>query len=372
MFNHHPFFKPTLIFSFLLALCISCSGGGEDVPNIPPVQQDIIPTNLNLTISIVGSDANNPNGDGSGIIECTASATNAVKYGYRFGNGSEIETTTGNMEYTYTTSGTNTYTVYVVAYSSTGNSITTSKDVTIYVTPNTFDTLIFSDEFNVDGSPNSSNWNYDIGNGSNGWGNNEAEYYTDRVDNVIVENGLLKITAKKESYLGFDYTSTRMLTQNKFDFKYGRVEVKAKLPVGGGTWPAIWMLGSNITTVGWPACGEVDIMEHVGNDLGTIHQSIHTPSSFGATVNTNTTYVVDATTAFHIYAIEWTSDKIDFFIDGTLYYTYKPSTKNSNTWPFDANQFIILNVAMGGNFGGNIDPNFVQSTMEIDYVRVYQ
>jgi beta-glucanase (GH16 family) len=354
-------------------LLISCSGGGgSDTPYVPPVQQDIIPTNLNLTINIVGVDANNPNGDGSGIIECSASATNAVKFGYKFGSGSEIETTSGNMDYTYTTSGTNVYTVYVVAYSSTGNFISTSKQITVYVTPNTYNTLVFSDEFNIPGSPDSTKWGYDIGTGSGGWGNNEEEYYTNRTDNVVVEGGLLKITAKKEAYQGSEYTSTRMLTQNKYDFKYGRVEVKAKLPSGGGTWPAIWMLGSNITTVGWPACGEIDIMEHVGNDLGTIHESIHTSSSSGATVNTSTTYVSDATTAFHVYAIEWTSEKIDFFIDDTLCYSYNPSTKNSSTWPFDANQFIILNVAMGGSFGGNIDPNFVQSTMEIDYVRVYQ
>jgi len=183
---------------------------------------------------------------------------------------------------------------------------------------------------------------------------------------------VLKITAKKEDYQGFRYTSTRMLTQGKFDFTYGRVEVRAKLPIGGGTWPAIWMLGSSISTDGWPAAGEIDIMEHIGNEQGKIHSSIHTRSSFGNTVNTMSKMVSDVSTAFHIYGVKWTQNAIEFSIDEEVYYTYNPSTKNTSTWPFYANQFIILNVAMGGNFGGNVDSNFTQSTMEIDYVRVYQ
>ncbi len=353
----------------VLVSCSSCSGGGS-TPNPPNEPTEIIPTNLALTIDVVGADANHPNGDGSGVIHCTATATNATTYGFRFGNGIEVASATGQVVHTYTNEGTYNYTVYVYAYSSTGNSINVSKEVTITVTPTSYSTLVFSDEFDTPGAPDSSKWGYDIGSG--GWGNNESEYYTNRASNVIIEGGLLKITAKKESYQGAEYTSTRIKTQGKYDFTYGKVEVRAKLPAGGGTWPAIWMLGSNITSVGWPASGEIDIMEHIGNDLGRIHGSIHTPSSFGSTVNTSTKLVSDVSTAFHVYGVTWSPEAIEFTIDEVVFYTYNPSTKNSNTWPFDANQFIILNVAMGGNFGGTIDPNFSSATMEIDYVRIYQ
>lgn len=355
-----------MIFSLALVSC----GGEGGTPNPPSQPTEIIPTNLNLTIEVVGTDANHPNGDGSGVIHCTATATNATTFGFRFGNGSEVTSASGQLIYTYTNQGTHNYTVYVYAYSSTGNSINVSKNITVTVTSKTYTTLLFSDEFNTPGAPDSSKWSYDIGSG--GWGNSESEYYTNRTDNAKVEGGYLKIIAQKESYQGSEYTSARLKTQNKFNFKYGKVEVRAKLPAGGGTWPAIWMLGSNITSVGWPASGEIDIMEHIGNDLGRIHGSIHTPSSFGATVNTSTKLVSDVSTAFHVYGVTWSPESIEFTIDEVVFYTYNPSAKNSNTWPFDANQFIILNVAMGGNFGGSIDPNFSQATMEIDYVRVYQ
>jgi len=364
-----------LVVSFVLTLLFSCGGGGtdEDDPYVPPIYTTVInPSNLTLNITIVGADATNPNGDGSGLIQCTASATDAVSYGFRFGTGAEIESSTGSIEFTYTDKGTNIYTVYVYAYSSTGHSINTSKEITIYVTPDTFSTLIFYDEFDTPRSPDNSKWNYDIGTGSNGWGNNESQYYTNRTDNVIVENGILKITAKKENYEGASYTSVRLKTQGKFDFTYGKVEVRAKLPSGGGTWPAIWMLGSNITTVGWPASGEIDIMEHVGNNVGRVSSAIHTPSSYGNTQNVRATNVSNVTSEFHVYGMEWTNQKIAFSVDGNVFYTYNPSEKNDQTWPFDKKQFLILNVAVGGNLGGNIDPEFTQGTMEIDYVRVYQ
>jgi beta-glucanase (GH16 family) len=358
-----------LIFIFLF----SCGGGGDEPnPNPNPETEVVIPTNLALSVIIVGTNTSNPNGDGSGVIQCTASATNTVKYEFRFGGGVIIESSTGNVSHTFTDKGTNNYTVTVIAYSKTGHSVSTFKNIAVYVKEDIFNVLKFSDEFDIPGNPDSSKWNYDIGTGQGGWGNNEKQYYTNRSDNVKVENGVLKITAKKENYQTSNYTSSRIKTQNKFDFKYGRVEVKAKLPIGKGTWPAIWMLGSNITTVGWPACGEIDIMEHVGNDQGNIHNSIHTPSSYGATVNSKKKFISDVSTAFHIYEVIWTSQEIIFSIDGVENYRYNPASKNSSTWPFDANQFLILNVAMGGNFGGSIDPVFTQSTMEIDYVRVYQ
>jgi len=373
MFSRYISHKITFI-GVLFILLLSCSGSGNDGTTQPPIDPEVItPTNLSFTVDIIGTDSNNPNGDGSGTIQINASAIDAASYSFRPGTGAEISNSSGVFEHTYTEEGVSNYTVEVLAYSSTGHSIRTSKEITVSVSTNS--NLIWSDEFNTNGSPDPNKWNYNIGNGCPdicGWGNSESQYYTSRTDNVIIEGGILKIIAKKENYEGYEYTSTRMKTQGELDFKYGKIEIRAKLPEGGGTWPALWMLGSNITTVGWPACGEIDIMEHRGNVLGTVSSAIHTPSSFGNTVNKGTKFISDATTEFHVYTVNWTSEKIEFSIDGIVHYTYNPSVKDSDTWPFDANQFIILNVAMGGTFGGAIDPNFTEGTMEIDYVRVYQ
>ncbi len=232
--------------------------------------------------------------------------------------------------------------------------------------------LVWSDEFDTDGAPSTSNWTYDLGTGDNGWGNGEAQYYTDRTDNVKVEGGLLKITAKKETYQGKDYTSARLKSEGLYDFTYGRIDIRAKLPSGGGTWPALWMLGADYQSNTWPACGEIDIMEAIGNNPGHIQGAIHTTSSSGATVNMGSTTIGDATSEFHIYSVNWSPNQISFLVDDEIFYTYKPNTQDSSTWPFDASQFIILNVAMGGSLGGDIDPAFVESTMEIDYIKVFQ
>lgn len=353
----------------ILSSCTKKTSGGNDNPVDPQI---IIPSNLTLTITIIGSNSTNPNGDGSGEIQCIASATNAVKYGFRFGTGTEIESTTGNLNFTYTQKGTNNYTVYVVAYSQTGHTLTSSKDISVFV--NSTPTLIWSDEFNTTGSPSTSNWNYDIGNGDWGWGNNELQYYTNRSENVKQENGNLIITAIKEAYQGYNYTSSRLKTQNKFSFKYGRIEVRAKLPAGRGVWPAIWMLGDNITSVGWPACGEIDIMEYVGYQPNVVHSAIHTTSSSGNTVNKHSHDLTTAEEDFHVYAIDWTSTEIKFYVDETLHYTYKPSGYNDSTWPFNKNQFLILNLAVGGNWGGaqGIDDSIFPQQFLIDYVRIYQ
>jgi hypothetical protein len=346
-----------------LNLILSCSGGNDD---IDPIDTST-PSNLSLTANIVGANTNNPNGDGSGVVIFNFSADNATSYKINFGNGETTETSSNSISYTYTGGGITNYNIYVSAYRA-DKFIT--KNISITIEVNT--SLIFSDEFNGTGTPDSNKWGYDTGRGDNGWGNGESQFYTNRTDNVKIENGILKITAKEESYEGAEYTSTRMITQGKFDFKYGKVEVRAKLPEGGGTWPAIWMLGSNITTLGWPACGEVDIMENAGNRQGIVQSAMHTLSSYGNTSNLGSQTLADVSTAFHVYAVEWTSDRMIFSVDGKVHYTYNPATKNSSTWPFDAKQFLILNVAMGGSFGGAIDPDFISSTMEIDYVRVYQ
>lgn len=240
--------------------------------------------------------------------------------------------------------------------------------------------LIWSDEFNSGSMPNSSDWAYDIGHGSSGWGNNEVQYYTDESKNVRIENGNLVIEALKEDG---EWTSARIKTQGKQSYTYVTVKVRAKLPEGSGTWPAIWMLGSDIAEVGWPACGEIDIMEHVGKDPGIVHSALHTPASYGNTQNTGVREVSDFNEEFHVYEAEWTSDRITFKIDGNTFYSYEPSVKNDQTWPYNDNFFIILNIAMGGNWGSDtqyetdglkngIDPNLSKARMEIDYVRVYK
>ncbi|MBQ4804401.1 glycoside hydrolase family 16 protein [Aquimarina sp. MMG015] len=229
-----------------------------------------------------------------------------------------------------------------------------------------FDTLVWADEFDTNGAPNTANWTYDLGTGDNGWGNGESQSYTNDASNVIVEDGLLKITARAENG---GYTSARIKTQDLFSFTYGKVDVRAKLPTGGGTWPAIWMLGSNITEVGWPNCGEIDIMEHVGNNQDVVSSALHFPGNNGGNAIFEETNIAGASTDFHVYSVEWSSSEIVFSIDGNPYHTFP----YANNLPFYNNDFfMILNVAMGGTFGGAIDPAFTESTMEIDYVRVYQ
>ena len=326
------------------------------------------PSNLSIMANVVGTDSNNPNGDGSGKVNFIINATNATSYRVLI-NNEVLELSENTFTYTFTKNGTYDYSIIVSAYNSAGfTSVTFSVKVYVYKELQ----LVWQDEFNQDGAPNPSNWSYEIGNGNNGWGNNESEYYTNRLDNAKVENGVLKITAKREAYQGFEFTYARMLTAGKFDFTYGRIDVRAKLPSGGGVWPAIWLLGSNIGSVGWPACGEIDIMEYVGNNPGQISSALHTTSSSGATINHKSVPISNETTDFHLYSMVWTKDGITFMLDNVEYYTYNPTTKNDQTWPFYNKQFIILNIAMGGNLGGAIDPNFDTSTMEIDYVRVYQ
>ena len=229
-----------------------------------------------------------------------------------------------------------------------------------------YNKLIWSDEFSHNGAPDSSKWNYELGAG--GWGNNELEYYTSRPQNVIVKDGKLYITALKGNYQGSDYTSARIVTKGKFSFKYGKVEVRAKLPSGVGTWPAIWMLGSNIDSAHWPASGEIDIMEHLGRQLNKIYGTLHYPGHYGGNANGKTTMISNATTQFHVYGLEWSPTVIKISVDGKVYQT----VENSPEIPFNHNFFFILNLAMGGNFGGPVDPSVTKATMEVDYVRVYQ
>jgi beta-glucanase (GH16 family) len=299
------------------------------------------------------------NTDNSGNVSFTATATNANTYEFDFGNGIFQNVPSGVVTYKYPASGN--YTVNVNAKSSAGLTINKSILINVIVAQS----LVWSDEFNVNGAPDPAKWGYDLGAG--GWGNAELENYTSRPENVVVQGGVLQIKALKENYNGSAYTSARLLSKNKFSFRYGRVEASAKLPAGVGTWPAIWMLGNNISTAGWPACGEIDIMEHLGRDLNKIYGTLHYPGRSGGTADGNTKLISNATTAFHKYSLDWSATSIKISVDDQLIHT----VANSAALPFNQEFFFILNVAMGGNFGGAVDPAFTNATMEIDYIRVY-
>ena len=237
-----------------------------------------------------------------------------------------------------------------------------------------FNNLVMADEFNLDGPIDNSIWNYEIGTGENGWGNNELQYYTDRTENVKVENGYLLLTAKDEDFDGSAYTSARITTQGKFDQAYGRFEARIRVPYGKGLWPAFWLLGNDCETNIWPQCGEIDIMEYLGDNPTTIFGSAHGPGySAGEAVTKN--YVLENDrydTGFHVFGIEWTPEYINYYVDDALYQQITPDDVPGE-WVFNHPFYIILNVAVGGNFPGapNNETVFPQ-TMLVDYVRVYQ
>ena len=226
-----------------------------------------------------------------------------------------------------------------------------------------YNTLDWEDNFDVNGAPNTANWTYDLGAG--GWGNNELQTYTNTSENVIVEDGFLKITARAN---GGGYTSARLKSENLKEFTYGRVEVRAKLPASIGTWPAIWMLGEDYEINTWPGCGEIDIMEQTGQDKNVTLGTLHYPGVSPGGGNSNSIVVATSTTEFHNYTVEWTPDVIKFLVDDSVYHSFP----NTSSTPFNNDFFLILNIAMGGDLGGAVDPAFSQDSMEIDYVRIYQ
>jgi beta-glucanase (GH16 family) len=252
-----------------------------------------------------------------------------------------------------------------------------------------YNDLVWSDEFETNGAINSNNWFHQTKLPAGGsWYNNEVQHYTNLLTNSFVDAGSLKIVAKKENFtdqgVTKQYTSARL--NSKFAFKYGRIDVRAKVPKEAGTWPAIWMLGKNINedggyfdgtygTSNWPACGEIDIMEHGitrSQPANYIQSAMHTPSSYGGTTNIGGTVAnsnIDSN--YHIYSMNWSPNQISFLLDNVIYYKYNPSVKDANTWPFDKEQYLLLNIAMGG-VAGPIAADFVESAMVIDYVRVYQ
>ena len=245
---------------------------------------------------------------------------------------------------------------------------------------NKFANLVWADEFDKPGLPDTSKWSYDKGRGcpqNCGWGNNELQYYTEnRKENARVEDGHLVIEVRKESFENAQYTSARLASKNKGDWKYGRIEAKAKLPAGRGMWPAIWMLPTNWEYGGWPKSGEIDIMENVGYWPDSILATVHT-DKYNGMLNTQKTAGIhrnDISKAFHVYAMEWTADSINFFIDDVKYNSFKNDQTGVGAWPFDKTFHILLNVAVGGNWGGKfgVDDSIFPQKFMIDYVRVYQ
>ena len=246
-----------------------------------------------------------------------------------------------------------------------------------------FNKLVWADEFDGKGAIDASKWFHQtkLPNGTS-WYNSEIQHYTNRMENSFVDSGYLHIVAKKETFtdqgVTKQYTSARL--NSKFAFTYGKVVIRAKLPFGPGTWPAMWMMGKNVKenggywftqgfgTAGWPACGEIDIMEHWGTQQNYVSSAMHTPSSSGNTINKGGRTIPCVSTGFHIYTMEWTSEKIVFSVDNIVHYTYKPAVKDDRTWPFDKDQYFLLNVAVLSS----ISPNFTESPLILDYIRVYQ
>lgn len=237
-----------------------------------------------------------------------------------------------------------------------------------------FKDLVMQDEFNIDGAPDASLWNYNIGTGQNGWGNNELQFYTDRAKNVTVQNGYLVITAHKESFNGSAYTSARLLTQGKFDQAYGRFETRMRLPWGQGIWPAFWMLGADIETNPWPGAGEIDVMEFRGQNPSTILGTVHGPGySAGQSISKSYTLKNDRfDTDFHVFGIEWGPEYVNFYVDDILYNQITPADVPGE-WVFNKPFFILVNLAVGGSFVGSPNSETVfPQTLLVDYVRVYK
>ena len=242
--------------------------------------------------------------------------------------------------------------------------------------------LVWADEFETPGKPDAAKWSYEIGYIRNG----EAQYYTDSINNARVEGGNLILEARKEKYTietatglnkeTADYTSAALETRNKVSWTYGKIEVRARLPKGTGLWPAIWMLGDNIDEAGWPKCGEIDIMEHVGFAPNNVFATIHTQAYnwMTSTQKTRDSYIQDPYGVFHVYSVEWTPEAIDLMLDGVVYNRVVNEHKTDDEWPFHRSQFLILNVAIGGALGGQhgIDDSVFPQRMIVDYVRVYQ
>ncbi len=368
-----------LKFLLLLFFCGFITGSCEDETGsgIPPM-----PADLSMEVT---QGPENP-----AMVTVNFSAQNAAFYRVYFGDeGGKIPLATKEeqLSHTYTESGT--YNVRVQAHATETEFISESQSVTIdlgdkdgngempiggYTTPESYEgwELVWQDEFNGE-SLNTGDWNFETGTGSNGWGNNELQYY--RQENTIVEDGKLIITAKKEGFGGREYTSSRLTTQGKQSFQYGRIDIRALLPEGQGIWPALWMLGSSITTVGWPASGEIDIMEMVGGQgrENTVHGTVHWDHN-GQHASYGQGYTLEEGTFadnYHVFSIIWDENSIKWYVDDVLFNEIDITPEALSE--FQQEFFLIFNVAVGGNWPGSPDEStrFPQQ-MKVDYVRVFQ
>ncbi len=369
------------MFRFLYLLILYLINLGCQGDTVSP--DDTMPKNL--TVEVIVSE------DGSGKVDILAQAENVVEYRFYPGdlNADEfISNTGGSFSYNYSKSGS--YNLEVRAYGSSGMFLKKVKKLTVqvgdddgtidlnkgYMTPLTYDgmNLIWGDEFEGT-SLNNSKWSYELGDGCPnlcGWGNNELEFY--KRENGIVKEGVVILEVKKEKFQNSDYTSARIKTQNKFSFKYGRIDIRAVLPRGQGMWPAFWMLGNNISSVGWPACGEVDIMEMVGGKgrENTVHGNARWDQS-GLTDKSGS-YVLESGTfadEYHVYSLVWNEESISWYVDDVRYHTV--SILDPDMSEFHQEYFIILNLAIGGDWPGNPDATTVfPQRMAVDYIRVFQ
>jgi beta-glucanase (GH16 family) len=363
----------TLILA-IFVIAIGCDEKEKD-------EEVIVPTNLAIEIEAATN--------GSGKVSVTATAEGAKYFTIFFGESSAdapIVTNDGKAEHTYGSSGT--YTIKVQAHAAITAYITEEKTVTVtiptnaviptegYTTPASYSgmTLVWQDEFNGP-TINESDWTFEIGRGSNGWGNDELEYY--KKENAEIQEGNLVITAKKESAGGANYTSTRMITKGKQSFQYGRIDIRAVLPQGKGIWPALWMLGDNIGSVGWPKCGEIDIMEMIGGGVndqkvyGTLHWDENNQYKCTCGGPSHTLASGKYADKFHVFSIVWTESLIIWYVDDTEF--LRTDISPADRSEFRAKQFFIFNVAVGGRWPGSPDATTIfPQRMIVDYVRVFQ
>jgi len=359
------FLRYRFLILFFLPINLGCSKGTE----VPPV--------LHVSLEVQASD------DGSGLVNFTAFAAGADRYYFDFGintNEEAFRSTNGKASRRYPASGS--YTVKVTAYTPQDASAVLSKEIQVvvkesdegYRTPESYPgmNLDWRDEFNA--SQLSNDWVFNIGNGTDGWGNNELQYY--RRENVSLDGQYLAITAKKENYNGSSYTSSRIKTEGRRSFKYGRIDIRAKTPKGQGIWPALWMLGANFQTVSWPYCGEIDIMELVGGGAGkdnTVHGTLHFDNqgdyaSFTKDYSLSSGIFADR---FHVFSLVWDESSITWLVDDKEF--HKQDITHPSMSEFHEEFFLIFNVAVGGRWPGSPDASTAfPQRMLVDYVRVFQ